>query len=66
MSPLRCALPFSPHSDFSQDVGARCSECPTGACNSQREARCVWYFKRVTGMTLAFPVVGCLLSSQVV
>ena len=36
MSPPRCAPLFSPHSDSSRDVGARCSECPTGACSSSR------------------------------
>ena len=54
MSPPRCARLFSPHSDFSQDVGARCSECPTGACSSQRKAR------SVSGMTQVLLVVGCL------
>ena len=39
MLPPRCARLFSPHSDFSQDVGARCSGCPTGACSSQRKAQ---------------------------
>ena len=34
MSPPRCARLFSLHSDFSQDVGARCSERPTVACSS--------------------------------
>ena len=38
MSPPRCARLFSPHGDFSQDVGARCSKCPTGACSSQHFA----------------------------
>ena len=54
MSPPRCALPFSLHGDFSQHVGARCSDCPTGACSSQRS---VFNFNVSQGLL----VVGCLL-----
>ena len=54
MSPPRCARLFSPHSDFSQDFGARCSGCPTGACISQRKARSVWNFNSVSGRRVSF------------
>ena len=36
MSHPRCARLFFLHSDFCQDVGARCSDCPTEACSSPR------------------------------
>ena len=42
MSPPRCARLFFLHRELDQNIGARCSECPTVACSSQREARSVW------------------------
>ena len=44
MSPPRCARLLFLQSDFGQDVGARCSDCPTSARSSQRKARSVGKF----------------------
>ena len=50
--------------ELGQDVGAHCSQCPTGACSSQLySAKCLELL-RVTGVTQVLLVVGCLSSSQ--